>query len=326
MLTETAIQECKNRVRGEVLCPADDGYEVARQVFNAMLDKRPALIVRCTGAADVIECVRCAREHDLVVSVRGGGHSVAGWATCDSGLTIDLSRMKGIRVDPARHTVRAEAGLTLGEFDHETQAFGLATTLGAFSTTNIAGLTLGGGYGWLARSYGLASDNLRSVDLVTADGQCLTASATEHPDLFWGVRGGGGNFGIVTSFEYQLHPVGPVLGGMMIYPFAQAKAVLQFHRDFISTAPDAYTCFPALGTAPTGEAVAILRVCYHGALDEGEQVLRPLRAFGSPSRTASLPWPIRRSRACTMPGLPLGSMSIGNPMPSWISVMRPSTP
>jgi FAD/FMN-containing dehydrogenase len=160
MVTETAIQECKNRVRGELLRPADDGYEVARKVFNAMIDKRPALIARCAGAADVIECVRFAREHDLVVSVRGGGHSVAGWATCDGGLMIDLSRMKGIRVDPARRTVRAEAGLTLGEFDRETQAFGLATTLGAFSTTGIAGLTLGGGLGWLMGKYGLACDNL----------------------------------------------------------------------------------------------------------------------------------------------------------------------
>jgi FAD/FMN-containing dehydrogenase len=282
VLKDTVIEAFRSRVRGELLCPGDAGYDATRQVFNGMIDRRPALIVRCTGTADVIECVRFAREHDLVVSVRGGGHSVAGHAVCEGGLMIDLSRMKGIRVDPVQRTAHAQPGLTLGEFDRETQVFGLATPMGFLSTTGIAGLTLGGGYGWLARSYGLASDNLRSVDLVKADGQCLTASATEHPDLFWGVRGGGGNFGIVTSFEYQLHPVGPVLGGMMIYPLAQAKAVLQFHRDFISTAPDAYTCYPALGTSPTGEPVVLLRVCYHGPLADGERLLRPLRAFGSP--------------------------------------------
>jgi FAD/FMN-containing dehydrogenase len=282
VLKDTAIEAFRTRVRGELLRPVDAGYEEARHVWNGMIDRRPALIVCCTGVADVLAAVQFARTHELLVAVRGGGHNVAGHAVCDGGLMIDLSRMKGLRVDPVQRTARAQPGLTGGEFDRETQVFGLATPLGYISTTGIAGLTLGGGYGWLARSYGLASDNLLSVDLVTADGQCLTASATEHPDLFWGVRGGGGNFGIVTSFEYQLHPVGPVLGGMLIYPFAQAKAVLQFHREFISTAPDAYTCFPALGTSPAGEAVALLRVCYNGSLEEGERVLRPLRAFGSP--------------------------------------------
>jgi FAD/FMN-containing dehydrogenase len=282
VLKDTAIEAFRSSVRGELLCPVDVGYDDARKVWNGMIDRRPALIVRCAGAADVIAAVQFARTHNLLVAVRGGGHGVAGHAVCDGGLMIDLSRMKGLRVDPVRRTIHAQPGLTGGEFDRETQAFGLATPLGYISTTGIAGLTLGGGYGWLSRSYGLASDNLLSVDLVTADGQFLTASATEHPDLFWGVRGGGGNFGIVTSFEYQLHPIGPVLGGMRIYPFAQAKAVLQFHRDFTKTAPDAYTCWPALGTSPAGEAVALLRVCYHGPLEEGERVLRPLRAFGSP--------------------------------------------
>src|SRR5262245_42656195 len=282
VLTDTAIEAFRTSLRGELLRPVDAGYETARKVWNGMIDRRPALVVRCAGVADVMASVQFARTHDLLVAVRGGGHNVAGHAVCDGGLMIDLSRMKRLRVDPVQRTAHAQAGLTGGEFDRETQVFGLATPLGYIYTTGIAGLTLGGGYGWLARSYGLASDNRRSVDLVTADGQCLTASATEHPDLFWGIRGGGGNFGIVTSFEYQLHPVGPVLGGMMIYPFAQAKAVLQFHRDFISTAPDAYTCFPGLGTAPTGEPVALLRVCYNGPLEEGERVLRPLRAFGSP--------------------------------------------
>jgi FAD/FMN-containing dehydrogenase len=282
VLKDTAIEAFRSSVRGELLCATDASYDTVRKVWNGMIDRRPALIIRCTGVADVIAAVQFARTHDLLVAVRGGGHNVAGHAVCEGGMMIDLSRMKGLRVDPVQRTAHAQPGLTLGEFDRETQAFGLATPMGFLSTTGIAGLTLGGGYGWLARSYGTASDNLRSVDLVTADGQCLTASATEHPDLFWGVRGGGGNFGIVTSFEYQLHPVGPVLGGPVIYPFAQTKAVLQFHREFISMAPDAYTCYPALGTSPAGEPVAVLRVCYHGPLEEGERVLRPLRAFGSP--------------------------------------------
>jgi FAD/FMN-containing dehydrogenase len=221
MLTETAIQECKNRVRGELLRPAHDGYEVARKVFNAMIDKRPALIARCAGAADVIECVRFARAHDLVVSVRGGGHSVAGWGTCDGGLMIDLSRMKGMRVDPARRTVRAEAGLTLGEFDRETQAFGLATTLGAFSTTGIAGLTLGGGLGWLMGKYGLACDNLLSVDVVTADGRLLTASATQAVDLVY-LTGG------VTS----LYATCPIAGAFRdVHAVAQHIAVHPRHLE-----------------------------------------------------------------------------------------------
>jgi FAD/FMN-containing dehydrogenase len=281
-LGEVIVEELRASLRGQLLRASDAGYDKARQVWNAMIDKRPALIVSCAGVADVLTAVDFARTHNLLVAVRGGGHNVAGHAVCEGGLMIDLSRMKGLRVDPVHRTAHAQPGLTLGEFDRETQAFGLATPMGFLSTTGIAGLTLGGGYGWLARSYGLASDNLRSVDLVTADGRFLTTSATEHPDLFWGVRGGGGNFGIVTSFEYQLHPVGPVLGGVVLYPFAQAKAVLQFHRDFINTAPDAYTCYPALGTSPAGEPVALLRVCYNGPLEEGERVLRPLRAFGSP--------------------------------------------
>jgi hypothetical protein len=326
VLTATAIEAFKANLRGELLCPVDAGYETARKIWNGMIDRRPALIARCAGAADVIQCVQFARTHNLLVAIRGGGHNVAGHAVCDGGLMIDLSRMKGLRVDPVHRTARAEPGLTWGEFDRETQAFGLATPGGFVSTTGIAGLTLGGGWGWLARSYGLSSDNLRSVDLVTADGRFLTASATEHADLFWGVRGGGGNFGVVTSFEYQLHPVGPVLGGVVIHPFARAKAVLQFHREFTSTAPDALTCYAGLGTSPAGDPVAIIRVCYNGPIAEGERVLRPLRAFGPPLRTTSAPWPIRRSSACTMPDIPLGSTCIGNPISSPSSAMTPSTP
>ncbi len=216
------------------------------------------------------------------MAVRGGGHNVAGNAVCDGGMVLDLSRLKSVRVDPVHRTARAEPGLTWGEFDRETQAFGLAVTGGAISTTGIAGVTLGGGWGWLARQYGLASDNLLSVDIVTADGQFLTASATEHADLFWGVRGGGGNFGVVTSFEYRLHRVGPVLAGMVIYPYEKAKDVLRFYREFTRTEPDELTSWVVLMTSPAGDPVAAIAVCYSGALEEGERVLRPLRAFGPP--------------------------------------------
>jgi FAD/FMN-containing dehydrogenase len=219
MSKPAAVHDLKQCIRGELLAPTDGGYDAAWRVWNAMIDRRPALIARCVGAADVVECVNFAREHNLLVSVRGGGHNVAGNAVCDGGLMIDLSRMKSVRVDPVRRTARADPGLTWGEFDRETQAFGLATTGGQISTTGIAGLTLGGGWGHLARKHGLASDNLLSVDLVTSNGQFLNASATEHEDLFWGVRGGGGNFGGATSFEYLLDPVGPVLGGILAYPF-----------------------------------------------------------------------------------------------------------
>ena len=206
-LSREAIKKFRESVRGDVLSPGDAGYDAARKLWNAMFDKRPALIVRCAGTADVMQSVRFAREQDLVVSVRAGGHSLAGKSVCDDGLVIDLSHMKGIRVDPVRGTAQAQPGLLLSEFDHETQAFGLATTAGIVSHTGIAGLTLGGGYGWLAGKYGLTCDNLLSADVVTADGRLLTASANENEDLFWGLRGGGGNFGIVTSFEYRLHPV-----------------------------------------------------------------------------------------------------------------------
>jgi FAD/FMN-containing dehydrogenase len=257
-------------------------YETARKIWNAMIDKHPALIVRCAGVADVITAVQFARTHNLLVAVRGGGHNVSGNAVCDGGLVIDLSLMKDIRVDPVQRTARAEAGLTWGEFDRETQVFGLATTGGAISTTGIAGLTLGGGWGWLARSYGLASDNLLSVDIITADGEFLTASVTTNADLFWGIRGGGGNFGIVTSFEYQLHRVGPVLAGMLIYPFEKAREVLAFYRDFTETEPNALASYAVLATSPDGYPVAVIAACYNGPIEAGESVLRPLRAFGPP--------------------------------------------
>ena len=221
-LDEAAVQEFATNLRGPVLLAGDGDYDEARKLFNGMIDHRPALIARCSGAADVVAAVRFAREHDLRISIKGGGHGVAGKAVCDGGLMIDFSRMKSIRVDPAAHIVRAEPGVVGAELDRETQAFGLATPLGTVSTTGIAGLTLGGGQSWLASKHGFAIDNLLSVDIVTADGTLRTASATQHEDLFWAVRGAGHNFGAVTSFEYRLHPVGSVLGGLVIHPLSQS--------------------------------------------------------------------------------------------------------
>jgi FAD/FMN-containing dehydrogenase len=289
---DAAVQAFASRLRGRLLRPGDEGYDSARKVWNGMIDKRPGLIARCAGAADVMAAVDLARTHDLLVAVRGGGHSASGQGVCDGGLVIDLSGMKGIRVSPAARTVRAEPGLTWGEFDRETQAFGLATTGGVVSTTGIAGLTLGGGLGWLVRAHGLTCDNLLSVDIVTADGQLRTASATEHPDLFWAVRGGGGNFGVVTSFEYRLHPVGPmVLAGLLIHPRDRAPEALRFYRDFTRTAPEQVGAYAALVTAPDGTPVTAFLVCYHGPLEEGERVLRPLRAFGPPVADMVQPMP-----------------------------------
>jgi len=282
VLGQDVVEAFRASLRGHLLHAGAGGYDEARTIWNGMIDRRPALIARCAGTADVISCVKFARAHRLLVAVRGGGHGVAGHAVCEGGLMIDLSRLKGIRVDPVRRTARAKPGLTWGEFDHETQAFGLATTGGQISTTGIAGLTLGGGWGYLARTYGLACDNLLSVALVTADGQLLTVSATDHADLFWGVRGGGGNFGVVTAFEYQLHPVGPVLAGVVIHPFEQAKEVLRRYREFTRTAPDQLASGAVLLTMPDGTPVAGVVVCYHGPHQEGERVLKPLRAFGSP--------------------------------------------
>lgn len=282
MLEDSQIQKLKTALRGQLISPADTEYDSARKVFNAMIDRRPALVARCTGAADVIACVGFARENDLPISIRGGGHSIAGNAVCDEGLVIDFSRMKTMRVDPVRRVARADPGLLLGEFDGETQAFGLATTMGTFSITGIAGLTLGGGLGWLMGKYGLACDNLLSVDLVTADGRLLTASAEENADLFWGVRGGSGNFGVVTSFEYQLHPLGPVLAGLVAYPISQAGNVLRYFREYSANCPDELGLMAAMLTLPDGNTIVGIAGCYAGDLDAGEKILKPLRTFGSP--------------------------------------------
>ena len=277
-----AIEKLRASVRGAVLCPGQDGYDSARKIPNGMIERRPAVIARCMGAADVLACVRFAREQDLIVAVRGGGHSVAGKSVCDDGLMIDLSTMKGIRVDPVKRTVRAEPGLTLGEFDRETQAFGLATTLGVVSRTGIAGLTLGGGWGHLHAKFGLALDNLIGADVVTADGRLLTANASENGDLFWGIRGGSGNFGIVTSLEYRLHELGPIFGGGVFYPAAQAGEVLRFFRDFSQTIPDELVIQCGSFATPDKMRVFAVAACYCGRISDGEKALKPLRAFGSP--------------------------------------------
>jgi FAD/FMN-containing dehydrogenase len=282
-LEEATVAEFKASLGGQLLLPGEDGYDDARKLWNGMIDKRPALIARCAGAEDVISCVNFARANDLLVSVRGGDHSAAGNALCDGGLMIDLSLMKSISVDPAKRIARAGGGSRWGDFDRETQAFGLATTGGSVSDTGVGGLTLGGGLGWLAGKYGLACDNLLSADVVTADGRFLTASGAENADLFWGLRGGSGNFGVVTSFEFQLHPVGPtVLAGMVMYPFERAKEALRFYGDFSSDIPDELNTFGLLVTSPEGIPVVAIAVCYNGPIDKGEEVLRPLREFGPP--------------------------------------------
>jgi hypothetical protein len=282
VLKESAIQDFKAGLRGTLLRPADAGYDEARKIWNGMIDKRPALIACCSGVADVINSVNFAREHDLLVAVRGGGHNIAGNATCDGGMMMNLSGMKCVRVDPARRIARAEPGLTWAEFDRETQAFGLATTGGQISTTGIAGLTLGGGWGYLARQHGLACDNLISADVVTADGHFLTASASEHADLFWGLRGGGGNFGVVTSLEYRLHSVSTVLAGIVAYPFARARAAVRLFRDLTSNAPDELASAVVAITLPDGTPVVGMVVCYNGLVSEGERVLKPLKVLGPP--------------------------------------------
>jgi hypothetical protein len=282
LIEEGAVREFAASLRGELVRPEEDGYDSTRAVFNGMINKHPALIVRCAGTSDVIRGVDFARTYDLLLAVRSGGHNVAGKAVCDGGLMLDLSPMKGMRVDPVRRTARAQSGLTLGEFDHETQEFGLATPLGVVSMTGIAGLTLGGGLGWLNGKHGLACDNLVSADVVTADGRLLTASDEENEDLFWGIRGGGGNFGVVTSFEYRLHPVGPVLGGGLRYSAREARDALRFYHEFASSCPDELSTSASLGRGPDGSLVAGITVCYCGEVEEGEPVLRPLRESGSP--------------------------------------------
>ena len=316
VLEEAAVEEFKSSLRGELLRPGDDGYDKARAIWNGMIDKRPALIARCSGAADVIDAVNFARTHNLLLAVRGGGHNVAGNAVCDGGLMIDLSLMKGVRVDPGKRIARAQGGVTWGDLDRETQAFGLATPGGVVSTTGIAGLTLGGGFGWLRRKYGLSVDNLRSVDIVSADGQFLTASDTENTDLFWAVRGGGGNFGVVTSFEFSLHPVGPlVMLAVAMYPAEKATAFAPRWREFMATAADevssqmAFWSIPDIEAFPEnarGKPVVIFLAVYAGPVEEGQQILQPLREFGTPLVDLSGPTPFTSVQSAFDPFFPKG--------------------
>ncbi|HKY24017.1 MAG TPA: FAD-binding oxidoreductase [Gaiella sp.] len=290
--TGTDVERLRESVQGSVFAPGDAGYDAARRIWNGAIDRRPACIARCTGVADVVAAVRVARERDLLVAVLSGGHGVGGHALCDDGLVIDLSPMKGIRVDPAKGSARAEAGVLWGELDRETQHFGLATVGGIVTHTGIAGLTLGGGIGWLMRKHGATVDNLLSADVVTAQGEIVTASEEENADLFWAIRGGGGNFGVVTSFEYRLHPVGPiVLAGMVFYALEDAPEVLRFYRELVAEAPDELTTIFELSVAPPapflpeevhGKPIVWVGACYAGSPDEGAEIVRSLKEFGRP--------------------------------------------
>ncbi len=289
-LQGSALEGLRRRLRGEVLALGEPGYEEAREIWNAMVDRRPAAIARCVSAEDVVQCVRFAREHGVLVAVRGGGHNIAGNALCDGGLVIDLSPMKRVEVDARARRATVEPGCTLGDFDAAAQAHGLATPLGINSTTGVAGLTLGGGFGWLSRKYGMTVDNLLSADVVTAEGQRVRASERENPDLFWGLRGGGGNFGVVTRFEFQLHPVGPeVLTGLIVFPFEQGKSVLTQFARFTEAMPDELNVWMVTRKAPPlpflppevhGKEVVALALCYAGDPQRGERLVQPLRGFG----------------------------------------------
>ena len=305
-VADTVLRDFEAGLRGRLIRPDEAEYDRARRVFNAMIDRHPALIVRCAGAADVIRSVAFAREYSLPLSVRGGGHSVAGTAVCDSGIVLDLSPMKGVRVNPGSRTADAQAGLLLRELDHETQAFQTATPLGVVSVTGIAGLTLGGGLGWLNGKYGLACDNVLHADVVTADGRLVRASVAENADLFWAIRGGSGNFGVVTAFSYRLHPVGPVLGGFVSYPVERSREALRFFHAFARSCPDEVSLVASLGTSPDGRAAVSVAVCYCGSLEQGEQVLRPLREFGPPVADTIAPMAYRSVQSASDAGFPAG--------------------
>ncbi|MBA3414874.1 MAG: FAD-binding oxidoreductase [Chloroflexia bacterium] len=300
IFVDQAIEALRADFRGELVAPGSPGYEETRHVRNGLIDRHPVLIARCSGTADVVAAVNFACEHDLLVSVRGGGHNVAGTATNDGGIVIDLAPMRGVRVDPAARTVRVQGGATWGDVDRETQLFDLATPGGNVSTTGVGGLTLHGGWGWLRRKYGYSIDNLLSVDIVTADGQVRIASETENPDLFWAVRGAGSNFGVVTSFEFRLHEVGPLVAvASPFYALEDAERVLPAWRDYLSTAPDEVSSnlllwsIPAVESFPTelhNLAVVILAAVYAGPAEEGEEVLRPLRELATPLLDLSGQW------------------------------------
>jgi FAD/FMN-containing dehydrogenase len=311
---EAGLKEFETSFRGEVVRPGDPTYDVHRKVWNGSIDRRPALILRCAGVADVIAAVRFARATDLPAAVRSGGHSFPGLSVADDAILVDLGLMKGIRVDPEARTARVQAGVLWGELDHETQAFGLATTGGIVTHTGVAGLTLGGGIGWLQRRLGLTIDQLLGVDLVTAEGELVRASESENADLFWGVCGGGGNFGIVTEFEFRLHPVGPtVVAGPVFWPMEESPKVLRFYRDWIAEGPDELMTLvihrkaPPLPFVPTelhGKLIVGVAACYAGTVEEGEKVVRPLKELGSPAVDACVPKPYVAHQAMLDPSFP----------------------
>jgi FAD/FMN-containing dehydrogenase len=318
-LADEQLAELRMTFRGGLLAPQDDGYHQARVVQNALTDRRPGLIVQCSGTADVIDAVNLARQQQLLTAVRGGGHSIAGYGVCDDGLMVDLSAMRGVWVDPDARVVRVQGGATWGDVDRETQAFGLAVPGGIVSTTGVAGLTLGGGIGWLHRAYGLACDNLRSVEIVTADGQLRRASESENPDLFWAVRGGGGNFGVVTTFEFTAHPLGPVVPvAAVMYPVDHAGELFRAWRAWASTAPDeamSRAVFwwmpedPALPPAVHNQQVFIVGAIYTGPPEEGQQVLQPLRELGTPLVDLGAEMPFRMFQAAFDVFFPKGQLA-----------------
>ena len=306
---ETAARQLLGAgLKGSVIYPGDTGFDATRAVFNAMIDQRPLAVVRCADPSDVVRCIEFARRFDLPLTVRGGGHNVAGNAVRNDAVMLDLSGMKAILVDPETKTARAEPGLTLGEFDSATQAFGLASTLGVVSTTGITGLTLGGGLGWLNGRHGLACDNLVAADVATADGRLLRANDEENHDLFWGIRGGGGNFGVVTSLEYRLHPVDWVLAGGVAYPLSVASRVLRFYDDFVKSAPDELSTAASLAVTPAGEPMVSLGICYCGPIDDGERVLRPLRTFQAPLEDTVQPMPYLVLQSARDEAFPFGRL------------------
>jgi FAD/FMN-containing dehydrogenase len=310
MSTPAAIpdrfEELERQMAGRLVRPGTDGYDTARIIHNAMIDRRPSAIARCTGTADVLEAVNFARRQGLAATVRGGGHSVAGHCIADDALLIDLSTMKGVHVDPVRRTARAAPGVLLGEFDRETQVYGLATTMGTVRATGVSGLALGGGVGWLSRRFGHSCDNILSADVVTADGRVLRASATENEELYWGLRGGSGNFGVVTSLEFRLHPVGPITGGLLVHPRAKARDLYRFHLDTMRAAPDELTAHVALMTTPDGHPAAGMAACYSGAPEDADKVLGPLRRFGPPLADMIAPMAYCQLQSMLDPMMPPG--------------------
>lgn len=306
-LDASVLSAFRAQLVGGAVAPGESGYDEARSVWNGMIDKRPALIARCANTADVVAAVTFARTHGLGVAVRGGGHSAAGLAVADGALVIDLTGMRQVNVDPAARVARAQGGTTWGDFDRATTAHGLAATGGAISTTGIGGLTLGGGIGWLMRSRGLACDNLIAAEVVTADGSIVRTSESENPELLWGLRGGGGNFGVVTEFTFRLHPIGQVLAGMLIHPVERAPEALRAYREYTANAPDAATAFAGLMTAPDGMRIFAIIVAYSGDdLAEGERVLAPLRSFGPPVADMVQPMPYTALQTMLDEGFPSG--------------------